>query len=880
MIKATITACAANDGSQPLDAASNWLASAGLPRGLTKRSRSIGAYMSNTSQDLRFAVRQLLRSPTFAITAVLTLAFGVGANAAIFSLLDQALLRELPVRDPGRLVLLEGTGDVWEGSTHNSGGDPAFYFSYPMYKDLRDLSTVFDGIIATTSTNIDVSYKGESQNARSELVSGNYFSVLGVEPSLGRLFTEGDDQTTAASTAVLSYTFWKNNLAGDPAIIGQTVSINGHPFQIIGVTAAAFRSAVWGESPDMFVPVSMLNMAIPGEGKRLKRHTDRSLNLIARLKAGESRAHAEAASALLWHALRAEELKSFGNPSSHFVDGFLTRSRLLVLQGAQGFSYQRDAMKRPLIAVMAMAFVVLVIACVNVAILLLVRAAGRQREFALRYALGAGNSRIMRQLLLEGLLIGCGGGLAGMALALLVVRSLIDRLAGEDPHVAFISSVDMRFFIFNFSIALLFSIGFGLFPMVQVHEFNLIAALKQKRGSYSGSTVGLRGIVSLQIGLSVILLVAAGLFVRTMHNLRQVRVGFNTSHIATFGINPKLAGYSSHAIPALYQELFDTLAALPGIEGLAATDDPELADNNHGESVTVAGYIAPPDNPYSVEAPYINPGYFAALQIPLLAGRAFTESDISDHPKVAVVNETFAKHFCGSVNGCLGRMMSSDANGTVKLDTQIVGIVRDARHTGIREPIVATCFRPLKQDPSPAGLFLYLRTSSDPSQALTMIHHVMQESVPSLTLISLRTMDTQIDDLLSNERMGALLAIVFSVLAMFLAGVGLYGVLAYWTTQQTREIGIRIALGSTRIAVARIVVGDVLRVMGIGIALALPVAFGLNQLLRSQLFGVSPIDPYAITCAVLLIVSVALIAALIPTSRAAFIKPTEALRSE
>ncbi len=838
--------------------------------------------MNGLMQDLRYALRQLRRAPGFALTAVLTLALGIGANTAIFSLLDQALLRSLPVRDPQQLVVLQGTGKAWEGSSHSHGGNIESYFSYPMYKDLRDHNQAFEGLLTTTPADIEVTRNGASQVGRAELVSGNYFDVLGVKPALGRVLTQGDDlQQDANPVAVLSFDFWRDHLGADPTVVGSDVAINGRPFHVVGVAAPSFHSAIWGETPSVFVPVSMLNEVIPGQGQRLAKHTDRSLNIIGRLKPGESRAQAEAAMAPLWHALRADELKALGTRSHRFTDEFLSRSQLLLLPGAGGFSYQRDDFQKPLLAVMAMAFLVLLIASVNVASLLLVRSAGRAREFSVRYALGAGFARIVRQLLLEGLLIGICGGAAGMALAPIAIRALVHQLAGDQGAVAFNSAIDARLLFANFAIALLVSIFFSLAPALQLRRLDINLSMGQKSSTGTSAMLGFRrAVVCLQIGISVLLLVGAGLFVRTMQNLRSVDVGFITSHLTTFGINPKLAGYAPAAVPALHQRVLDTLTALPGVQAVAATDDPELAGNDHGGNVTVAGYTPPPDDDYDVEIPHVNPTYFSALQIPLLGGRAFTDGDTADHPKVAIVNETFSKHFCGSATGCLGRMMAEGAGNKITLDTEIVGIVRDSKHTGVRENVVPTFFRPLKQDPAPAALNFYMRTYADPAQALTTVSSTMQRLDPSLVLVNLRTMEGQIDDELSNERMVSLLAVSFGMLTTLLAGIGLYGVLAYSTAQRTQEIGIRIALGSTRLAVSRIVLGDVLRLAGIGIAVALPVSYLLSRLLRSQLFGVSPADPLTIAGAVLLISVVTLFAALVPARRAAAVNPIEALRTE
>ena len=838
--------------------------------------------MPSIFADLRYALRQLRRAPVFALTAVLTLALGLGANTAIFSLLDQALLRSLPVRDPAQLVVLKGTGSVWEGHTSNHGGGEDAYFSYPMYRDLRDRNQALAGLIATAPADVGLARNGVSRLGRAELVSGNYFSVLGVQPALGRLLTQTDDlQPNANPVAVLSFDYWRNHLGADPKVVGTTVSINGQPFQILGVAGPRFRSAIWGETPDVFTPMSMLDEIVPGKGARLTDHTDRWLNIVGRLQPGETRAHAEVALAPLWHALRAEELKALGTRSKQFTDDFLTNSRLQVLPGARGFSYDRADYEEPLLAVMAMALLVLLMATVNVASLLMVRSAGRLREFSLRYALGAGGARIAQQLLLEGLLIGAAGGFAGILLAPAVTRALVHQLAGDESYVAFSAAIDARVLVFNFAIALAVSVLFSLAPLLQLRRPDLTSTMRQHSATSTGALLSFRrAVVCLQIGLSVLLLAGASLFVRTMQKLHSVDVGFTTAHLVTFGINPKLSGYAPAAVPALHQRVIERLAALPGVQAVGATDDPLLAHSGQGGNVTVVGHTDPPGDDFSVEESSVNPEYFSAMQVPLLAGRFFDDGDTVDHPHVAIVNEAFAKHFCGGIRGCIGRRGAHGGGNHLKLDLEIVGVVRDTRHEDVKSAVDPTLFEPLKQASNPAILFLYVRTFADPAQALSTVRRAMQQLDPSLALTSLRTMDAQIDDSLSSERMVALLAVDFGVLATLLAGVGIYGVLAYSTAQRTRELGIRIALGSSRGAIARILLGDVLRLAGIGVAAALPVAFALGRLLRSQLFGISPADPLSLAIAVVLVAAVALAAALVPARRAASTDPIEALRTE
>jgi putative ABC transport system permease protein len=841
--------------------------------------------MTSLLQDLRYSLRQIRRSPGFMVTAVLTLALGVGANTAIFSLLDQALLRSLPVRAPEELVVLSGTGNAWAGHTSDHGSGPEQSFSYPMYRDLRDKGTAaFDGLIATAPTSVGIT-RNVTQNRVSELVdgevvSGNYFSVLGVKAAEGRLLTASDDTVPGGNpVAVLSYPYWQTHMGSDAGVVGETISINGAPFVIAGVAAPGFQSAVWGQVPDVFVPMSMLDVVIPGKGKRLEDHKDRWMNIVGRLKPGETPQNAQMAIAPLWHALRAEELKALGTKSQRFVDEYLTRSQLLVAPGSRGLSYSRESLEKPLYAVMGMAFLVLLIAAVNVASLLLVRSAARVREFSLRYALGANARRVVQQLLLEGLLIGIAGGMAGLLIAPLCLRVLVERLSTDGP-TAFSTTLDGRLLAFNFAIAVAVSVLFSLAPAVQLLRPDIVNSLKQQTPTASGGTLNFRGlIVSLQVGLSVLLLVGSGLFVRTMQNLRHVDTGINTSHLITFHVDPQLSGYAKEKIPALHQQILETMAALPGVQAVAATDDAELANSDSGGNVTVEGYTPPPEEDFDVERPSVNADYFHAMQMPLLAGRTFTEWDDAANPPVGIVNEALVKHYFSNAAAAIGRRVARGAGNHLEYMT-IVGVTRDTKHVNLREPARPTLFNPLRQTKDPSQLYLYLRTATPPEQSFAIVRQAMKQIDSGLAVDELRTMDEQIDTTLGNERMIELLAISFGALATMLAGVGLYGVLAFSTTQRTREIGIRIALGSTRLGVSRLVLADVLRLAGIGVVLAIPCSVLLARLLRSQLFGVSSADPLTLAGVILLIAVVAVIAAIVPARRASSVDPTTALRAE
>lgn len=842
--------------------------------------------MSALTQNLRFGLRQLRRAPAFTVTAVLTLALGIGANTAIFSLLDQALLRSLPVHHPQELVVLRGTGKVWEGHISSHGAATAdASFSYPMHRDLRDRDTALQGLLATSPADVDFVYGDSSRIVRAEVVSGNYFTLLGVAPARGRLLTQGDDtRPGAGAVAVLSYDFWLNGLAGNTSVVGSTVSVNGHPFQVVGVASPQFRSAVWGETPSLLVPLSMTGQLIPDADRRLTDHRDRWLNLIGRLKPGTTRAQAEAQSAPLWHALRAEELKALGTRSPHFVDEFLTHSRLLLKPAARGFSYNRDTYSKSLFAVMGMALLVLLIAVTNVASLLLVRAAGRVHEFSMRYALGATGKHLLQQLLSEGFIIGLFGGLLGIAFAPPAIRVIVSRLADDDGLAPFTTTLDKRLLVFNFGVALLVSIAFSLAPALQMRRRDLMRANHSTALTLAGGMATLRKfIVGLQVGLSLLLLVGAGLFVRTVEHLRAENIGFRTDHLIVFGVSPRLAGYTPERIPAIRDQLLAALSTLPGVSSASITNDPELSGNESGGNITLASYTPAPEEEVDPEKGNVTPDFFPTLSIPLVAGRLFTPTDNLTHPLVAIVNTSFARRYFGSPQHSLGQRLADGASNHPVFDTEIVGDVADHRYTDLRSPAIPTLFRPMAQASGSQvnrELFVYLRTAADPTILLGAIRQRLASVDPLLAPDSLRTMNTQIENLLVNERLIALLSVSFGALAALLAGVGLYGVLAFATAQRTREIGARMALGASRLSVSCLVLADVVKIALCGITVGTPVAILLSRFARNQLYGVSPADPVFIGIAVALLGVVAACAAAIPARRAASVNPTEALRTE
>jgi putative ABC transport system permease protein len=835
-------------------------------------------------QNLRFALRQLRKAPGFTLTVVLTLALGIGANAAVFTMFDQVLLRMLPVERPKELVRFTWTGS-FSGSVSTFGGDASDYFSVPMYKDLRDQNRVFSGMLAADKTTLGVSWHNQAEDKGAEVVSGNYFDVLGLQPALGRLLHPQDDTAKNSNPVlVLSYAYWKTRFAGARDVVGRTVLINGHPFTVLGVAPENFDSAVGGFKPGVFLPLSMAEEALPWLVARqtLDDHQAIWLTLVARLKPGVTREQAEAGLGPLWHALRANELTLYKTSTERFKRRFLDESRLRVVDDSTGFAPGRMDLKTPLVILLSMAGLLVAMCAINVATLLLLRAAGRVREMSMRYALGAKRRRIITQLLLEGVLLGASGAVAGLAMAPLVANLLVRLLTNADPgEEPYSAAIDGRVLLFTLGIALITSLLFSVAPVLHFLRPDLAGALRQKSGTASKGSQRFRKVaVGAQIALSVLLLGGAGLFVRTLDNLRQQQVGYELGHLLTFGIDPTESGYAGDRVSSVAANAMDAVRRIPGVTQVAGTTDPELMGNTNTSNFTVEGHRAAEEEDMGFEAPWITPGYFGTLRQPLLSGREFTVGDARSAPKVAVVNLKFAKRFYGSAQNALGHMVAEGQGDAVHLDTTIVGVVGDVKHKDLRTDPVATLYRPYLQIDHPLGLEVYARTERVPETILAAIRQSMHGVDPTLVVEGLRTMEDQADRSASDERALALLAIGFSGLAIVLAGVGLYGVLAYTTEQRMREIGVRLALGAQRGNVVVLVVREMAIIAGIATAVGLPSIIALGRLFSSQLYGVKAWDPATLAGAVALSVVMVVMAAVLPALRAASIEPTEALRTE
>jgi putative ABC transport system permease protein len=830
--------------------------------------------MDSLWQDIRYAFRTLAKTPAFTLVVVLTLAFGIGANAAIFSLMDQVLLRLLPVKDPKSLVMLEGPG-AFRGRVFNSGT-----FSYPMFKDFRDRNDVFDGVVASFPASVTVTIDGQqAERADSALVSGNFFQVLGVQAPIGRVFTPDDERRPGGHPIVmLSHDYWRRRFAGNPAALNQTIRVNGHPMTIVGIAPRGFYGIQVGAAPDIFVPVLMKAEMTP-TWNDLDTRRSKWLTVAARLKPSMSVERAEAAMNVLYRQLNEQEVAEIPDASPTFRERYITK-HLFLRPGQKGRSDFRTQFSAPLLVLMGMVGLVLLIACANVANLLLARAAARQKEVAIRLALGAGRLRIVRQRLVESLLLACGGGALGLVIAAWTSQLLIASLPAEGSARTLSSNPDLRVLLFTLGTSLATAIVFGLAPAMQSARPSLAPVLKDEIGSVAGGPRHARmrkGLVVAQVALSVLLLAGAGLFARSLYNLKSLNPGFATDRLLTFSLDPALSGYVQARSVSLFQQLQREIAALPSVQSVSMAEIGALTEDSWAMTVKVEGYRAKEGEDLNPNVNAVGPGYFSTMGIPLVAGREFTDRDVLGAPKVCIINETMAKYFFGAENP-LGRHVGAGRAATP--DMEIVGIVKDAKSVTLREAIPRFVYMPYMQDPDLSAITFYARARGDARALATVVRGVAQRVDPNLPVFAMKTMEAQLDESLFVDRMIAILSMAFGALATLLAAVGLYGVMSYTVARRTREIGIRIALGAERGSVLWLVLREVASMAVTGVAIGLPLAIALSRLVRAQLFGLDPSDPATFALAAVTLATVALLAGYIPARRATRVNPMLALRYE
>jgi predicted permease len=823
--------------------------------------------------QLRHAARSLAKSPVFASVAVLSLALGIGANTAVFTLLDHVLLSPLPVHNPDELVQLKEVG-MHYGS--NSGMNA---LSYPIYEDFRDQNQVFSGIFCRDQSPVSVSYGGHNERTMAELVSGSYFTVLGVRPALGRLFTAQDDRTRAGSPyAVLGYDHWKTRFASDPSIVGKTILVNDRQLTVVGVAQPGFLGTERLFPSQIYIPMMMAHEIT---GRSLDDRRWRWLQVFARRKPGVTTAQAKASLQPILHRILAMEVqqKEFAHASAYDREQFL-KMTLDVMPGSKGQNVAEEFLAAPLWAMMGMVGLVLLIACANVANLLIARGAARQKEVAVRLALGAGRGRIVRQLLLESALLSLVGGALGFAIAPWTMRLLNDIMPQMDPPLSFVTAPNLRVLVFSLLACALAALLFGLTPALRATRPDIASTLKDQAGAVVGGGHALwrKTLAAAQVGLSLLLLICAGLFVRSLSNLKDLNPGFDVNHLLSFSMDPSLNGYKVDRTRLFYKQLTHELAALPGVQSAALCVVPPLSFGEWDSSVTVEGYTAKPGEDVEPWVNHVSPGFFATLKIPLLAGRDFTEQD-SGAPQVVIVNEKFARHYFGT-RGAVGRHIGMGADPGTKTDIEIVGVVGDTKYETMRAPIPRQIFFPYLQNKWADQMTAYVRTDLGPTQMFPMLRAAVRKLDANLPVYQMKTELRQRDDSLSVEKLAATLATAFGVLATVLAAIGLYGVMAFLVARRTREIGIRMALGALTGNVVWLVLREVLLLVGIGVLIGLPAALALTRLLASQLYDIAPGDPATIVVATLGIAAIAAVSAYIPARRATRIDPVRALRYE
>jgi predicted permease len=798
---------------------------------------------------------------------------GSGINTAIFTLLDQVMLRNLPVRNPEQLVQLEMTGLVYGSAI----GDDTF--SYPLYKDIRDRNQVFSGVIGQCPLTLSVAFGSHTERVEGELVTGNYFDVLGVSAAIGRTITALDDVKPGGHPlAVLAYDYWVSRFSSDPNVVGRTITVDGLPLTVIGVSQKGFDGVTVGRPARIRIPMAMKAQMTQGmfaEEFDLVNRRGYWVEVFARLKPGIMRQRAQASLAPLLQSLLAMEVreKGFEKASSHDKSEFL-KSSLSLLPAARGKSELREY-EAPLSILMAIVGVVLLIACANVANLLLARSAARQREMALRLAIGASAGRIVRQSLVECLLMSTIGGAAGLLLAAWMDRLLLRFLSSSNLNAA----PDLRILGFTLAVCVMTGLLFGMAPAWAARGVDVAPTLKVD-GRIAGNTaVKFRGALVIgQVSLSVLLLVVAGQFVRSLMNLRSVNVGFRAQNVLEFSVNASMNGYSKEASYRFYRALMEKLRHLPEIQSAGASAV-ALLDRNWWSPAISTDVGGPQSNTDNPNADLVSSGYFTTLGIPLLLGRDFSEADASGKRGVVMVNQAFARRYFGDRNPVGHRVGLGNEPGTPN-DMEIVGVVRDSKFYDVRRDIRPLLYFDNDQNPDIQQINVYLRTSADPNRVFAGVRRTVASLDSAVPPFAMRTLDEQEALTITRDRMVTTLAAIFGVVAALLAAIGIYGLMAFNVARRTREIAVRMALGADGGMVTWMVLREVLLLTTVGIALALPAAWVLMGVVQSQLFRVKPHDPASLTGAAVILAVVALLAGYLPVRRAARIEPMAALRAE
>jgi predicted permease len=823
-----------------------------------------GGMMDTLWQDLRYSARMLMKQPGFTIIAVVTLALGIGANTAIFSLVDRLLVRQLPVHEPERLVNVLGRD--------GKGGEDTS-FSYPIYSDYRDQNDVFDGLLAFSETSLNMSDGGQAERLTGVLVSGNYFEVLGVTAALGRTFLPDEARTPGTHpVAVLSYGLWQRRFAADPAIVGRTMTLNTFNFTVIGIAPAEFRGVRRGLSPDVYLPIQMIAQAWPTRSPRdLTNRGFSWLNVMGRLKPGLNRLRGQ------------EAMSALSSRIEKTYPGF-TWPLIGLEDGSQGETGEIFNLRTPLKLLLATVALVLLIACVNIANLLLARAQTRARELAVRLALGASRRRIIQQMLTESLLLSVLGGLFGLVLALWltsVLAAYSPPTGGSAPPLLD-AALDWRVLVFTTVLSLMTSLVFGLIPAWQSSKPNLTTTLKEETGTNStggGRTRLRRLLVSAQIALSLIVLVCAGLCIRSLQKLQNIDAGFEAAKVLVMGLNLSLNGYRAEQGQQFYANLLQRVTALPGVEAASFGRIVPLGGGGMRTSLNIENYTPTDSKPINFDMNVVGPYYCSTLKLPLVAGRDFTTNDNANAPPVVIINEAAARTYWANQDPIGKRLIFHAPGGRQPQAHEIIGVVKNSRYRSVTENHRPALMLPAWQSYTP-DLSLHLRSAGDPVPLIEFVRSEVKALDPQLPLTSIRTLEEQRSNSLYSERVTALLLSAFGGLALLLAALGVYGVMSYAVTQRTREIGIRMALGAQTGDVLKLLLRQGGWLVVAGVAVGIGGALMATRWVKSFLYDVSATDPLTFITVTLLLIVAAMLACFIPARRAAKVDPLVALRYE
>ena len=858
-------------------------------------------------QDLRYGIRMLVKNPGFTAVAVLTLALGIGANTAIFSLIDAVLLKMLPVQNPRQLVLLAWTSKGWPEGVMSSltgnmsgapgGGRTSESLSYPTYERIRAGNSVFSSVLAMAADGdkVSVSFKGVPEMADADLVSGSFFTTLGVQPILGRALTPEDDKAGASPVAVISYGYWQRRFGRDPAAVGKAITVNSVPATIVGVAPPEFYGVRPGQAVEIWLPIHTQPQVeprwspeAPGQGAQsgaqpasvFEQSDNWWLVVMGRLKPGATETQARAELDVFLQQSIAPNVKPTTKPE--------TIPHIEVEAGSKGLNELRADFSMPLFILMGVVGIVLLIACANVANLLLARAASRQKEFAVRLAIGAGRRRLGRQLLTESLLLSALGGALGTVLAFWGTDAMLELISSGRQPITLSVSPDLRVLGFTAAVSILTGIIFGLSPAFRGAHVDLTPALKEGAGmialparSGRGFRLG-KALVVAQVAMSLVLLVGAGLFVRTLVNLENVNAGFDQHNLLLFGIDPTIDGYKGQRLVGFYQELTRRLEALPGARSVSMSGHTLIGGGMSSLGITVPGFVPKHGQKADDLESYVNwvgPKFFETMGIPLVLGRTIGEGDTAAAPKVAVVNQEFVRQFLGSGNPLGRRFGFGDKKSPANIE--VVGVVADAKFNDLRKEVPPTAYVACLQDLQGYPWFHFeIRTAGDPLALAPAVRRVTQGMDPNLALFEVKSQVEQIDQTLFQERLFARLTSFFGVLAVVLACVGVYGVMAFAISQRTHEIGIRMALGASHRDVLSLVLRETLLMAAIGIAAGALAAFGATRVIATLLYGLKPGDPLTISGAAISMVAALVLAGIVPARRAAKVNPIVALRYE